>query len=467
MASRAARRLFVVVVGFLLVASLATAGLSGIGTVTGQAANGTNGTNATSTSTPSGQLGRLSGGSTTTESSGQTTPLNASNLSNRTGSTAGSAARGLGNVSQSVNNATNISESGGSGGDGGGLFGFSMSEDVIQPTMNETKQMMGNATHWILEQSLEVTVGTPVPEDNDNDGIVFVPTNDPWAGLYHNLFIPYVFPLAAVLALLGMVIECGLMPWRALRNPTYSQTRAFVTFVLTLAAIVFTMPIIALMHAFVDIIATNVAPDAAELTQSTQGLMNLSAGSIFGIVAAYAIGVSEVLLLAFIYALRYGALYILPWFLPLLIALAYNAPHERLENLSSHLLWQYIGLLIQVVPVAFLFRGAYEMQWDFGLGGLMGLLASGSIFLTAAAFPLITGIAMFKSAPSVQSVTSGAAGYVAGSRATDYARQAPGEAARGGYQAMAAVKTEITERVEALREGQDPSRDGVPEQGNL
>ncbi|WP_049998851.1 hypothetical protein [Halococcus sediminicola] len=439
-------------------------GISGGGVVAGQATNGTN----ASATTPDGQLGQLNGSNDTDTDSNQTTPLDASNQRNQTGAIGG-ASGGLtgGNVSASIQGNGSSTTSGSSG---GGLFGFSMKKDVIRPTMNSTRTMLANGTVWMLNQSLETTVGTPVPQDDNDDGIVFVPTNDPWQGLYNDFFIPYIFPLATVLALLGMIIECGIMPWEALRNPTYSQTRAFVTFVLTLVAIVFTMPIITVMHAFVDVLATNVAPDAAELIQSTKGLMNLGAGSILGIVTAYAVGYTEVLILAFIYALRYGALFILPWFLPLLIALAYNAPHDRLSNLSSELLWQYIGLLIQAVPVAFLFRGAYEMEWDFGIGGLMGLLASAAIFLVAAALPIVTSIGMFKAAPSVQSVASGAAGYVAGSSASDYARQAPGQAARGGYQRMANVKTSIKERVASLTETDedgDPYRNGIPASGEL
>ena len=458
-----ARRLSVVAVGFFLVASLAVTGISGGGIVAGQAANGTNGTN-TSATTPSGQLGQLPGSNDTDPGLNQPTPLNASNQRNQTGATGGPSG-GLtgGNVSASIQGNSSSTTSGSS--DSGGLFGFSMNKDVIRPTMNSTRTMLANGTTWMLNQSLETTVGTPVPQDSDDDGIVFVPTNEPWQGLYNNFFIPYIFPLATVLALLGMVVECGIMPWKALRNPTYSQTRAFVTFVLTLVAIAFTMPIITVMHAFVDVLATNVAPDAAELTESTKGLMNLGAGSILGIITAYAVGYTEVLILAFIYALRYGALFILPWFLPLLIALAYNAPHDRLSNLSSELLWQYIGLLIQAAPVAFLFRGAYEMEWDFGIGGVMGLLASAAIFLVAAALPLITSIGMFKAAPSMQSVASGAAGYVAGSSATDYARQASGQAARGGYERMANVKTGVEERVSALADAITDGDESSPERG--
>src|SRR5699024_8398002 len=221
-------------------------------------------------------------------------------------------------------------------------------------------------------------------------------------------------------------------------------------------AIIFTVPIITVMHSFVDVLATNVAPGPDELTQSAKGLTNLGAGAAAGIIAAYGLGFAEVLMLAFIYALRYGALYVLPWFLPLLIALSYNAPHDRLSGLSSELLWQYVGLLVQAVPVALLFRAALEMGWDVGLGGLMGVLASGAIFLIAAGLPLVTSIGMFKAAPSVQSVATGAAGYVAGSRATDYARQAPGQAARGGYQRMASAKTKISDRIAALRGNRNP-----------
>jgi uncharacterized membrane protein len=504
--SRLPRRLFVFAAGFLLVASLATAGLSGVGIVAGQAANGTNTTNGTAASAPQGQLSRLKG-------SGASNATNATNASNATAVNATVAfARRLANLSsskaQSVaeNNpkkagkledalraegmrtasilvkknpkaaaerylkfvegngptdtddtAAGKTNSPGKRNSGGGLLDFSVKKDVIRPTMKSLKTMLGNAVHWILKKALEVVVGTPVPEDGDG-GIVFIPTNNPWASLYHDFFIPYVFPLAAVIALLGMLIECGLMPWRALRNPTYDQSRAFVGFILTLIAIVFTVPIISLLHLTVDIIATNVAPSAAELTQSTKGILKLSGGAILGVVVAYGVGLSEVLLLGLIYALRYGALFFIPWFLPLLIAVAYNAPHERLENLASHLLWQYIGLLIQVVPVAFLFRAAYEVEWNFGLGGLMGLFASGAMFLIAAGLPILTSIGLFKSAPSVQSVASGAAGYVAGSQATDYARQAPGEAARGGYQRMASVKTGIEERIQSLTGTNSPER---------
>src|SRR5699024_2977106 len=157
-----------------------------------------------------------------TNGSNQSGPLNASEQRNKTG--AGGVGKGLtvgGNVSKSVQGNTTPA---GSGGGGGGLFGFSMTEDVINPTWNSTQTLLADGTTWVLNESLETTVGTPVPEDDDDDGIVFVPTNDPWKGLYHDYYVPYIFPLATVLALLGMIIECGIMPWRALRNPTFSQT---------------------------------------------------------------------------------------------------------------------------------------------------------------------------------------------------------------------------------------------------
>jgi hypothetical protein len=447
------RWLSTVVVGILALVLVSSAAIGGVAAQT-----------TPQTTTPNG-----SANGTATGAANQSTPLDASNLRNRTGPS-GISDRGVSggarNVSESINRNASQSGSGGSGG-GGGLFGFNMTEDVIHPTANTTRTMLANGTVWVLNQSLEVTVGTPVPEDDDDSGIVFVPTNDPWAGLYNNYFIPYIAPLTAILALLGMIAECGIMPWRALKNPTYSQTRAFVGFVVTLVALAFAMPMVWFMHAFVDVLATNIAPDAAELTQSVQGLMNLGAGSILGIIAAYVIGLSQALLLALVYALRYGALFVVPWFLPLLIAVTYNAPHERLSNLASHFTWQYIGLLIQAVPVALLFRAAFEMQWDFGLGGLMGLLASAAIFLLAAGFPILTSIGMFKAAPSIQTVAAGAAGAAAGSSAADYARQAPGQAARAGYSKMPDVKTPVAERVGAVKTAiaERVSSNNSPERG--
>ncbi|WP_160135705.1 hypothetical protein [Halococcus salsus] len=480
----APRRLSAIVVGFLVVTSLAVTGI-GSGVVAGQAANGSNNTTPTTGQAPLGQLG---GGSSNTTSNNTSTNDTSSDLStpldaevqrkqtSPSGTLNGNGIRGSVNESIQGN-----SSSGGDGG-GGGLFGFNIEEDVINPAMNSTKQKMADGFTWMLNQSMETTIGTPVPEDDNDDGIVMVPTNEPWDGLYHNYFVPYIFPLAVVLALLGMILECGIMPWRALRSPTYSQTRAFVTFIVTLVAVIFTMPIITVLHQTIDVLATNTAPSAAELTESTKGIMNLSGGAIAGILAAYGLGFTEALMLAFVYALRYGSLFILPWFLPLLIALAYNAPHDRLSGLASEMIWQYIGILIQAFPVALLFRAAYEMEWDFGLGGLMGVLASGAIFVVAAALPLITSIGMFKAAPSVQSVATGAAGYVAGSRATDYSRQAAGQAARGGYQRMASMKTNVAERIRSLNGSNTPERgqttindfedrthprDGVPKRGEL
>jgi hypothetical protein len=354
------------------------------------------------------------------------------------------------------------------GGDGGGgLFGFSMRSDVIQPTLNATKKGLKKGMMWTLNRSMEVTVGTPVPEDEDNNGIVFIPTNDGWLNMYHQYFIPYIFPLALVLALASMIAKCGLMPWRALRNPSYSQSQAFVGFVLTLFAIAFTVPIIGLMHTFVDVLATNVAPSPKELTQSTKGIMNLGSGAIFAVLGAVVIGYTEALGLAFIYALRYGALFVVPWFLPLLVALAYNAPHKRLSGFASEMIWQYIGLLIQAFPVALLLRAAYALQWDFGYGGFIGMLASGAIFLTAIGLPILTSIGMFKAAPSVQSVASGAAGYVAGSQASNYARQAPGEAARGGYSMMSSTRETAGEKFGQLKDAVREYREGggSPERG--
>ena len=452
------------VAGIIVVALVSQAAVVGIGGTAAQ-------TIPTGTPTPSGD-GNESG---TTNLGDQSTPLDAPNQRNQT--SPGNVRRGLtgGNVSESINRNASQSGSGGSG--GGGLFGFNMTQDVIHPTLNTTKQGLKGGMMFALNHSMEVTVGTPVPEDEDNNGIVFIPTNDGWSNMYHQYFIPYIFPLALVLALASMIAKCGMMPWRALRNPTYSQSQAFVGFVLTLFAIAFTVPIISLMHTFIDVLATNVAPSPKELTQSTEGMMNLGSGAIFAVLGAVVIGFTEALGLAFIYALRYGALFVIPWFLPLLVALAYNAPHKRLSGFASEMIWQYIGLLIQAFPVALLLRAAYTLQWDFGYGGFIGMLASGSIFLAAIGLPILTSIGMFKAAPSVQSVASGAAGYMVGSQASNYARQAPGQAARGGYSMMGSARdtasekfTQVKEAIREYRESggeSDPSREGIPDSGQL
>lgn len=438
MSRNAARRLFVVAVGCLLVTSAVFAGV-GVGDGDGLAAaqstptNGSNTTNATN--------------GTTTD---QTTPLDAEEQREQIEPGAGGPNAGLtgGNVSQSIDRNTtgDTYDSGG----GGPLVDFSMQEDVIDPTLNSTKEGLRNGMMWTLNNSMEVTIGTPVPEDDDDNGIVFIPTNDGWSNMYNEYFLLYIFPLSVILALISMIAKCGIMPWRALRNPTYDQSQAFVGFVLTLFAIAFTVPIITIMHTIVDVLATGVAPSPAELTKSTKGLTNLGSGAIFAVLGAVVIGYTEALGLAFIYALRYGALFIVPWFLPLLVTLAYNAPHKRLSGFASEMIWQYIGLLIQAFPVALLLRAAYALEWDFGFGGFIGMLASGAIFLAAIGLPILTSIGMFKAAPSVQSVATGAAGYVAGSRATDYSRQAAGDAARGGYHRMAATKADIAERIQSL-----------------
>lgn len=508
----APRRLSAIAVGLLLVTSLVVAGLPGGGVVAGQAADGTNGTNNTSTGAPEGQLGRINGSNGTANGTANGTGLAAlyqwaKSLQGMSESEARQAVKqnpqkakkilsklkspgGVYSMEKFLKDPKNVAKAfiaytgdlprakpddGGKGGDG--LFGFSMEEDVIGPTLNTTKEGLKEGMMYALNHSLEVTVGTPVPKDDDNNGIVFIPTNDGWSNMYHQYFIPYIFPLAIVLALASMIAKCGLMPWRALRNPTYSQSQAFVGFVLTLFAIIFTVPIIGLMHAFVDVLATNVAPSPQELTQSTKGLMNLGSGAIFAILGAVVIGFTEALGLAFIYALRYGALFVIPWFLPLLVALAYNAPHKRLSSFASEMIWQYIGLLIQAFPVALLLRAAYALQWDFGFGGFIGVLASGAIFLAAIGLPILTSIGMFKAAPSVQSVASGAAGYMVGSQASSYARQAPGQAARGGYSMMGSARdtagTKFTQLKDAIREYResggesDPSRDGIPDSGHL
>lgn len=468
----------------LLVSHVFVGGFVAAQTAAGPTAKNDSGSNQTadSATTPSGQgrfsqiTGDSNGSSENESGANQTTPLDAEEQRKKIES--GEVGKGLsggGNTSASING-TDTED------DDGGLFGFSMEKDVIDPTLNTTKQGLQDGMMYALNNSMEVTVGTPVPEDDDDNGIVFIPTNDGWSNMYHDYFLPYIFPLAIIFAVISMIAKCGIMPWRALRNPTYDQSQAFVGFVLTLFAIAFTVPIIGIMHTIVDVMASGVAPSPAELTESTKGLTNLGTGSIFAVLGAVVIGFTEALGLAFIYALRYGALFVIPWFLPLLVVLAYNAPHKRLSGFASEMIWQYIGLLIQALPVALFLRAAYALQWDFGYGGFIGMLASGSIFLAAIGLPILTSIGMFKAAPSVQSVATGAAGYVAGSRATDYGRQAAGGAARGGYQRMATVKNSIAERIQSLRGSDGPERGqttindfedrdhpdtGIPESGEL
>lgn len=304
-------------------------------------------------------------------------------------------------------------------GDGafGGAFQFDLPTDVLDPLINWLLEHLANMARWFLGVSLEVIVGTPTDETTGEWNVFGQPTSEPAITIQEEL-LPMVMAPSIALAIAGFALYAGILPWLGIFT-RYQQSKWLLRSLVGAIAIAFVPEIGRFLHHMTDALGMYFAPSPEELTTSMEGLFKASLGPALGVLALHAFGAGEILALAFVYAIRYAVLAsIAKPILAGLFLLIFFAPAKKLRHLGSMGWWQYIGVLVMVIPVAFLMRVGFVLNWNFGFGGAVGVLISMGLLAVALVFPFIISISLLRSPPSVTTAAAAAAGATVGAGAT-------------------------------------------------
>lgn len=297
------------------------------------------------------------------------------------------------------------------GGSGGG-FGIGPKEWAAD-TADWLMKQAGNAFRWSLRASMSLWIGTPY----GHQGPQGIPTNDPFTTIHKELYGNYVFP--AIVLFLGMFV---MMSAAAMSASTIFSggriTRWLGRMGMAILVVGLAYDFTNLMQHLANSVAWAFAPKPQELTNSMGGILKLGAGPTVGIVGLYIFGWSEALILSLVYGFRQAVLLFAPVMMPIILLIAYAAPHSKIRMAGSALFWQWFGLVWVPIPIAILLRGAYVLNWDFGVGGIIGFVMTLAIFGIALGLPFVVSYGFFKFPASI-TTSAAAVGGAAASKA-DY-----------------------------------------------
>ncbi len=300
-------------------------------------------------------------------------------------------------------------------GGGGGGFGLGIGpREWAKETVDFLKEKIGGGFRWALRASMSLWVGTPYAHMGNNG----VPTNEPFTTLHKEVYGEYIFP--AIVLFLGMFVMMSAAAMSA--STMFSRgriTRWLGRLGMAVIVVGLAYDFTNLMQHFANSVAWAFAPKPKELTSSLGGVLKLSAGPAIGILALYLTSTTEALILALVYGFRQLVLLFAPIMMPIILLTAYAAPHRRLRMLGSMLFWQWFGLVWVSLPVAVLLRVAYELEWSFGIGGIVGFFLTLAIFAIALGLPFVISYGFFKFPASV-TTSAAAVGGAAASRADSF-----------------------------------------------
>lgn len=319
---------------------------------------------------------------------------------------------------------------------------------VVEDKMRAIGHYLMKGAAAILTDVYKTAFSTPVPQNTGWHGIFGTPTNGPFQNLYQNLLVKTLYPLTNLLLGIGIIF----MGLSLVVNPLISRFRAwnlmikFTTFILLYG---FSWVAVTLMHGAVNDITMWIAPSAKEV-----GGLITNVGKMSGIaIGAYFVGSSGIMATAFGLAAELQMrLVLLKWFFPYifapLILILYVSPWRRLRMAASTALWQYVNVLIMVIPMALFLKAATLVNVGNSLGEtLHAMIVLCVLFGAALSMPIFTTWFFFKvpgqAAEGVKSAGKGAAkraGKYSGGRAWNGAKSAGGKAKSGGSRVGGAVK---------------------------
>ena len=370
-------------------------------------------------------------------------------------------------------NATNVTNASGGNGGGSGVIGgvtgaaegawnsatpdVPTTEEIANDTATWAKNKTLNGTQFMLNKSMNFTVGTTHPVNSGPNGIFGTPTNEPYKSLYDTVYGPFSFQYSVLILVILLFAMIMVLPYAGLASGgSYRIVQAGARIMAALVLIMFWWPIGSALSQFFDAVAMGIAPTPEELTTSMNGIFKLSLGPVLVGLAIYLVDMVTILALAFIYAFRQAALIVFQFAMPLLLVFAYGGPHRRVRSMASTIAWQYFALLTMTIPTAFLLRIGFEAEWGFGLGVLGNAIISIGLLGLALAVPIVFSISAFRAPAAMQSLAYGAAGSAIGSAATAKSRiweRDEEDENDGGQQTVYVEDTPASERVAATDGG--------------
>lgn len=273
-------------------------------------------------------------------------------------------------------------------GNGGGMLGVDIDlRGFFEWAIGWIADGLTGIVDTVLSSLLGPIVGTPAPT-SDNGWFVFgTPADQPWAGLYDEVYVRFVVPLtgATVVTALAYV---GIRAGGTRRGETRRLLgRLSVAFI----AMLFWFPLasgaLQLFDAIGVVIATGGESSTAAIVNDLGDALKVGGSGVVLLLVVYAVETTLVLLAAVAYAVRWLALIVLTLTMPLLAAMwALDTwPLSPLASIARRAATIYPGLLVAGLPAAFLVRIAVVADFDFGFGGAFGVLASAALIPTAAA----------------------------------------------------------------------------------
>jgi hypothetical protein len=304
----------------------------------------------------------------------------------------------------------------------------------------------------ILSNVYKKAFSTPVPQNTGWQGIFGTPVdtkkNQTFHNLYQNLLVEKLYPLTNLLLGIGIIF----MGLSLTVNPLISCFRVwdlmikFATFILLYG---FSWVAVTLIHGAVNDITMWIAPSAEAVGGLVTNVSKMSGISI----GAYFVGSSGIMATAFSMAIELQMrLVLLKYFFPYifapLILVLYVSPWQRLRTAASTALWQYVNVLVVIIPMALFLKAATLVKVGNSLGEtLHAMIVLCALFAAAVSIPIGTTWFFFKvpgkAAASVKSAGKSAAkrgGKYAGGKTWSGATSVGGAAKSGGSRVGGAVK---------------------------
>lgn len=307
----------------------------------------------------------------------------------------------------------------------------------------------------VLSAVLKPIVGTPAPTSEESWFVFGTPDNQPWSGLYEQVYLRFVLPLAAgtiFISLAYIGIRAG--------GTTARRTRQLLGRVaLATLAVFFWFPVasgaLQLADAVGVVIATGGPSSTGSLIQNFGDALKVGGGGAVLLLVIYAVETTLIVIAAVAYAIRWLALIVLTLTMPLLAAVwAVDIwPLTSLASIARRAAEVYPGLLIAGLPAAFLLRIAVVAEFRFGFGGLFAVLASAALIPAATAASAATVIWSNRRMRAITS-QSARASQSAAQNAPEAARRTrtgAGETVRGARN----VHRGITQRPAVTKEGEE------------
>lgn len=318
----------------------------------------------------------------------------------------------------------------------------------------------------VVEKVYPLAFSTPVPQNDGWANILGTPTNDPFQSLHQQLLTEKLYPLTNMLLGMG-VIAMGLS---LTVTPLISRFRVLdltTKFVSFLFLYTFSWVVVTLMHGIVDDITVWLRPSQQAMTALATDVGKLSAGAV----GAYLAGSGGILATVFGLGLELGlrrvALqYVFPYIFPALVLILYVSPWQRLKSLASVVLWQYVNVLVMVIPMAILLKAAAIVNFSTD-DGIVAMLILVALFLTTTVIPLVSTYT-FLQIPGKAARAGKSAAVGAASRAGDIKDRIGWGGDESGSDGTATADTSPGSRTEqAVEVSTDGGTTGIPSEGEL